>query len=394
MKSIPHRSSAGAFSESVPSATLAHLYAPVPQTLLMIAALNIIAFLVFQQRPETADRALLAAAAIAGIARIIVLLLGRRRLGRGSLDALAISRLRRDHAVAYLAFALVLGLFALRNILADIAPVHLIVLCLIVSYAAGVALLVGLRPWLAASAMTIAVLPTGLALLFHPDPFYRLTGLTMIAMLAGGVHSVMNHAGSVAKEMSGRLASQMLAWRDPLTGLWNRRALDDWFAKQLATDSGMLYAVHSIDLDGFKQVNDAYGHQAGDDVLCAVAGRLTRAVRSEDFVVRMGGDEFVVIQPGIVTDEDARQLAGRISEMVTGAYAVGPARARIGLSIGSIVARIGIRPLADLLREADRVLYSSRDRVRRPRRGEPDWSPAPSPESGATGPTREPSPTT
>jgi diguanylate cyclase (GGDEF)-like protein len=184
----------------------------------------------------------------------------------------------------------------------------------------------------------------------------------------------------------------MLAWRDPLTGLWNRRALDDWFAKQLATDAGILYAVHSIDLDGFKQVNDAFGHQAGDDVLCAVAGRLTRAVRSEDFVVRMGGDEFVVIQPGIVTDEDARQLAGRISEMVTGAYAVGPARARIGLSIGSIVARIGIRPLADLLREADRVLYSSRDRVRRPRRGEPDWSPAPSPESDATGPTHEPSP--
>ena len=372
----------------MPSATLAHLYAPVPQTLLMIMALNIIAFLVFQQRPETADRALLAAAAIAGIARIIVLLLGRRRLGRGSLDALAIGRLRRDHAIAYLTFALVLGLFALRNILADIAPVHLIVLCLIVSYAAGVALLVGLRPWLAASAMTIAVLPTGLALLFHPDPFYRLTGLTMIAMLAGGVHSVMNHAGNVAKEMSGRLASQMLAWRDPLTGLWNRRALDDWFAKQLETESGTLYAVHSIDLDGFKQVNDAFGHQAGDDVLCAVAGRLTRAVRSEDFVVRMGGDEFVVIQPGIVTDEDARQLAGRISEMVTGAYAVGVARARIGLSIGSIVARIGIRPLTDLLREADRVLYSSRDRARRPRRGEPDWSPAPSPESGATGPMR------
>ena len=388
MKSIPERSSAGAFSESVPSATLAHLYAPVPQTLLMILALNVVAFLVFQQRPETVDRALLAAAIFASIVRIVVLLLGRRRLERGDLDSATIARLGRDHAIAYLAFALVLGLFALRNILADIEPVHLIVLCLIVSYAAGVALLVGLRPRLATGAMTLAVLPTGVALLFHPEPFYDLTGLMLIAMLGGGIHSVMRHASSVAKEMSGRLASQMLAWRDPLTGLWNRRALDDWFAKQLATDSGTLYAVHSIDLDGFKQVNDAFGHQAGDDVLCAVAGRLTRAVRTEDFVVRMGGDEFVVIQPGIVSDEDARQLAGRISEMVTGAYVVGPARARIGLSIGSIVARIGIRPLTDLLREADTTLYSSRDRVRRPGRGEPDWSTAPSPESSGSGPIR------
>ena len=90
---------------------------------------------------------------------------------------------------------------------------------------------------------------------------------------------------------------EALALRDPLTGLANRRLFNELLDADLARTqrSGLPLAVAFLDLDGFKNVNDTYGHDVGDLVLCETARRLVSTVRGADIVARLGGDEFVVV---------------------------------------------------------------------------------------------------
>jgi diguanylate cyclase (GGDEF)-like protein/putative nucleotidyltransferase with HDIG domain len=119
-----------------------------------------------------------------------------------------------------------------------------------------------------------------------------------------------------------------LAARDPLTGLLNHRRFHEVLSRQLescrAAGGREQLAVVLFDLDGFKQVNDAHGHAAGDRVLRTVAGALATASRTSDFAFRVGGDEFALILPsaGATT---AKRVARRVREVVAGIeYAVGP----------------------------------------------------------------------
>jgi diguanylate cyclase (GGDEF)-like protein len=101
--------------------------------------------------------------------------------------------------------------------------------------------------------------------------------------------------------------------RDSLTGLFNRRYFDQRLASELshAHRSDGSLAVLLIDVDHFKELNDAHGHQAGDDVLCELARQLGRVVRAEDVIARWGGDEFIVLARDASTDA-AEQLAERL----------------------------------------------------------------------------------
>ena len=110
-----------------------------------------------------------------------------------------------------------------------------------------------------------------------------------------------------------RDAMRRFALRDPLTGLANRRALDERLGYEIArhTRHGESFAVLALDLDGFKAVNDRFGHDAGDEVLCETASALVGAVRAQDTVVRLGGDEFVVLAP---QTGDAEYLVERVRD--------------------------------------------------------------------------------
>ncbi len=96
-----------------------------------------------------------------------------------------------------------------------------------------------------------------------------------------------------------RDAMRRFALRDPLTGLANRRALDERLGYEIARHARQndAFAVLALDLDGFKAVNDRFGHDAGGEVLCETADALVGAVRAQDTVVRLGGDEFCVLAP-------------------------------------------------------------------------------------------------
>jgi diguanylate cyclase (GGDEF)-like protein/PAS domain S-box-containing protein len=154
------------------------------------------------------------------------------------------------------------------------------------------------------------------------------------------------------------------AVRDPLTGLANRGLLEERLRAALARDarSGRGTGVLFLDLDGFKEVNDARGHDVGDSVLRTVAARLSSAVRPSDTVARLGGDEFVVLVES-AEPEALEPLVGRLREAVVAPMDVrGAPPARVGVSIGVAWCRAGERDARSLLREADSAMYVDKRR--------------------------------
>ncbi|WP_430784656.1 diguanylate cyclase domain-containing protein [Actinoplanes sp. G11-F43] len=147
------------------------------------------------------------------------------------------------------------------------------------------------------------------------------------------------------------------AHTDQLTGLANRRQFHARWEQTLAGGTGPTALLY-VDLDGFKAVNDTLGHETGDAVLEAVAGRISQAVRVSDLVARLGGDEFAVILPG-ATDEQAAGIAARIVEAVAEPIPVGGVPVRVGASIGVITAPAGADPEGEIKR-ADTAMYAAK----------------------------------
>jgi diguanylate cyclase (GGDEF)-like protein len=140
---------------------------------------------------------------------------------------------------------------------------------------------------------------------------------------------------------------------DALTGLANRALLQAHLAETIGR-----VAVLLIDLDGFKSVNDNYGHGVGDEVLLTVSARLRRGVRHGDLVARLGGDEFVVVCPG--TDlAVAERVAQRLIASLSVPMDIGSQRVRIGASVG-IAMRTGHGDADVLLGSADRAMYEAK----------------------------------
>jgi diguanylate cyclase (GGDEF)-like protein len=153
-----------------------------------------------------------------------------------------------------------------------------------------------------------------------------------------------------------------LARYDELTALPNRLNFRDEIERLLAVphDAARLSALLFVDLDQFKQVNDTLGHPCGDQLLCAVADRLREMLRPEDFVARFGGDEFVVFQQNITSNEDAAGLARRIVDHLSERYKIDNHLVEIGASVGiAMTSPVGIS--ADtLLKNADMALYRAK----------------------------------
>jgi diguanylate cyclase (GGDEF)-like protein len=165
-----------------------------------------------------------------------------------------------------------------------------------------------------------------------------------------------------------RDAMRRSAHRDPLTGLANRRALGELLRYEIARHSRQResFVVLALDLDGFKRVNDRFGHDAGDEVLREVAVALEQAVRAQDTVVRLGGDEFCILAPR--TDHDsAGPLVARVHESLARA-ATGVSG--LGASIGAALYPDDGIDAAALLAAADAAAIEAKrgSRARRVRR--------------------------
>jgi diguanylate cyclase (GGDEF)-like protein len=212
----------------------------------------------------------------------------------------------------------------------------------------------------------ILTLPFALATILSPIPFLFLIGLQTPVYTAGMIFLLLeNHKILLDLHHSERNNRQM-AHHDLLTGLPNRALNLKLFSELLAgpwpetASASLKLTVFCLDLDGFKGVNDRFGHAAGDAVLVAVADRLRASVRDADFVCRLGGDEFVVLLPNI-TDSEAAAVARRIISRVSEPFEFAPA-ARVGASIGLASAPRDGTTADELLSAADRAMYEAKRR--------------------------------
>ncbi|WP_250038077.1 sensor domain-containing diguanylate cyclase [Paractinoplanes maris] len=168
------------------------------------------------------------------------------------------------------------------------------------------------------------------------------------------LHGIVINARDISENRAyqERLAHE--AEHDALTGLPNRRRMQDALGTSLREQP---VAVLFVDLDGFKPVNDAHGHEAGDDLLRQVAARLTGCVREQDVLARVGGDEFVILMPGVIGPADSEAMSARIRESIAAPFVVGGSPVRIGASVGVHLAAGSTDP-DEALRAADHAMYA------------------------------------
>ncbi len=173
-----------------------------------------------------------------------------------------------------------------------------------------------------------------------------------------GTRSVIAQFLDVDARKAQELALEQAARHDPLTSLANRSQLNALIQDLLDGGRDLTAGLLFLDLDGFKAVNDTYGHDAGDAVLVEIASRLVSAVRPGDTVLRLGGDEFVVVcsLPALAPEPPLGALAHRLEEAVAMPVRFRGVDIAVGGSIGSALAEPGQTPL-DLVNAADRAMY-------------------------------------
>tara|TARA_R110002051_G_scaffold95821_2_gene165905 strand:- start:66994 stop:69186 length:2193 start_codon:yes stop_codon:yes gene_type:complete len=156
------------------------------------------------------------------------------------------------------------------------------------------------------------------------------------------------------------------ATHDSLTGLPNRSILEERLKQACVTaqQSGTQVAVMLIDLDGFKPINDNFSHHLGDQVLVEVAKRMLAIVRPGDTVARMGGDEFIVILPGVLDEQAVSAIAERFLEDIAAPYHIDSIDLRVTASVGVVVSNGLIEQPLELIQHADSAMYQAKQEGR------------------------------
>ena len=191
-----------------------------------------------------------------------------------------------------------------------------------------------------------------------PVDLSAVVGLVLVLPVAAGL--VARRRYRDANRVRGEL--DRLALHDPLTGLPNRRFLNERFDQIIRRSqrSGGRVAVFVVDLDRLKNVNDAHGREAGDQLMVAVSARLVELVGDATTVIRYGGGEFVVICPDVTSGPSAERLAAQLIEGLETPFAMGHDRVRLTARIGITLAEENCTEPDDLIRDARSALLKAK----------------------------------
>lgn len=185
---------------------------------------------------------------------------------------------------------------------------------------------------------------------------------------------VRNSDGSVyryvkiASDITGRKQLDDLIWRqahfDSVTNLPNRRLFHTRLGVEIQQcgRTGERLALYFVDLDGFKTVNDTYGHDVGDQLLAEAAQRIAGSVRGSDIVARLGGDEFTVLLPGLTDSARIESVARTILARLAEPFALGGAEVHISASVGIAIYPDDATDIHTLMKQADRAMYEAKHR--------------------------------
>ena len=263
------------------------------------------------------------------------------------------------------AFALLLGVFNTRTLVYDQPLLHLLSISLFFALGAGLVSRISIRPAICVVSVLLTAAPTCAGLLMRAlvpgaqslNELYGVEAFLVFMITVLSLQTVAHLHRSAVQHHTAEHDMARLAKYDALTGLGNRLLLRERFQPAISTQG---IALHFIDLDGFKPINDKHGHPAGDLVLKEVAKRLEATVRGSDIVARLGGDEFVILQANVTEASEAELLARRIIKRLSAPIDIGEVSVSISGSVGIARSEDFGCDLDLLLSCADQALYRSK----------------------------------
>jgi diguanylate cyclase len=213
--------------------------------------------------------------------------------------------------------------------------------------------------------LVIGVVPISVLMLSSGVPAEMAAATSLILATAILVRFIMQGHAMLASLLQLQKQTRDLANSDPLTGLANRRALDATIAELVKPGKDAPFKLALLDLDGFKPVNDQFGHAFGDKLLCSVADRLRECLGDDGLAVRQGGDEFAVLIPPDSPLADA-PIADRILIALVRPHVIEGVPVNVSASIGVAQWPIDGTTADDLFDFADRALYQAKAETRAP----------------------------
>jgi diguanylate cyclase (GGDEF)-like protein len=335
-----------------------------------VMALSVVSVGILSQLERQDDRAL----AFAG--GILVLLMIRagivtafmRSAKTAPLTMAATCKWEVRYVGIVLPYAILLGLFNFHLVNTGDEAVRLLVVAQTFGFCAGMVSRGFVRPQLCALMVLMGGLPTATGFLILAARTAGPSGIvfaavgTLLGIFAvSALETVRYLYRAILAQLSTKRELAAFARVDPLTGLANRLAMREKLASEEdCGEKAQSFALLLIDLDGFKGVNDQHGHPAGDRLLREVARRLTEAVRDEDLAVRLGGDEFCVIQTGLAKAVDAEAMGRRLIEVLSEPMMDKGALLQIGSSIGIALEDGSVGDIDILIERADSALYQAK----------------------------------
>jgi len=288
----------------------------------------------------------------------------RRRTGIGDLR-----RWERAYELGAWAYALLLGLQALAVLTRSETPVdHVLAVALASGYSGGIAARNAGRVHIAIGQVLLCLAPMTVGLCIAALPgYFVLSFVSLLMMMGMSEISATTHrilVGALREKRDFNLLAikfEALAHQDSLTGLENRMSLQRHLQAlaDMPTPEQRTAAVLWLDLDRFKEINDSLGHSVGDALLCEVSVRLRQAVGEVFHIARFGGDEFVILCPGLDW-EPATALAERILDAIKAQYSIETHNLDISGSIGVAFGELNPANVDEILLNADIALYEAK----------------------------------